>query len=600
MRELLRRLKYFWHRCRNGDDLAEEMAFHREMVERDLRVRGAHGADARVEATRALGNELSARARARDEWIAPWIQEVMQDVRFAARLLMRDRAFATTVVVVLGLGIGVNNIFFTVAYAHTLRGLPIDRAERVVHISTLDDRGTDRPLSLSTFAELQRSGLRFTAIAAFHNAPLILGDERRAPDRVDGAYVSARAFGLLGVKSIVGRSFTADDDRAGAPMVVMLGNAAWQSRYGGESAVVGRSILVNGLPASVIGIVPDRSGFPSTAAAWLPLAHVAETTSNAPTVQVFGRVRDEVDLVDARSEIEAIIERALQQSAAPGPGVRARVVPINQRYFGRLEGPWLAFLSASLLIVAIAAANVANLMLGRAAGRSREMAVRTSLGASRLRIGRQLLIEGSVLAALGGGAGLAIAFVGIRLFKAAVPEALLPYWFDYHFDSRTVAALVGVSLSTLLVFALAPALHGSKADVNLVLKDSGKTSIGRRTTAWWTSAFLAAELALTVVLLANLILGLRLGGPELPSDTVIETQDILTAAITLPAGSIRPPRSARSCTSVLKSVCESCPGCRLQRSRPRCPDEAPQSGCSIWRDAHSTATNLRQGCGPWR
>ncbi|MCA1584216.1 MAG: ABC transporter permease, partial [Acidobacteria bacterium] len=459
--------------------------------ERDLRVRGARGADARVEATRALGNELSARARARDEWIAPWIQDVMQDVRFAARLLMRDRAFATTVVVVLGLGIGVNNIFFTVAYAHTLRGLPIDRAERVVHISTLDDRGTDRPLSLSTFAELQRSGLRFTAIAAFHNAPLILGDERRAPDRVDGAYVSARAFGLLGVKSILGRSFTADDDRAGAPMVVMLGNAAWQSRYGGESAVVGRSILVNGLPASVIGIVPDRSGFPSTAGAWLPLAHVAETTANAPTVQVFGRVRDEVDLVDARSEIEAIIERALQPPATAALIVRttadARVTEAVLR--GELlaldaglplyrlatmaavidEAEWGVRMSVVLVhILTLLALGLSGVGLyavtAYAVGqRTQEIGLRVALSARSQQVRR--LIFGRALAqmALGLGLGILGALGWDRAFADGQPDVSVS-------DPASLVMVAAVLVAVMCVACFVPARRATRLDPIVALR----------------------------------------------------------------------------------------------------------------------------------
>jgi putative ABC transport system permease protein len=212
-------------------------------------------------------------------------------------------------------------------------------------------------------------------------------------------------------------------------------------------------------------------------------------------------------------------------------------MPINERFLGRLTEPaWLAFMVVGFLVALISSANVANLMLARSIGRAREFAIRASLGATRRRVLRQLLIEGVVLAAAGGALGLLIALAGVRLFRSAIPQNALPYWMDYSVDARVIAALLIVSFATVFVFALLPALRASKADVNRVLKDGGRPG-GDRGARRWTTVFLSAEYALTVVLLAQLVVSYRAAVPPVPSDRLIETRQVLTAALTLPAAS---------------------------------------------------------------
>ena len=219
------------------------------------------------------------------------------------------------------------------------------------------------------------------------------------------------------------------------------------------------------------------------------------------------------------------------------------MVPINEQYFGSVTNPaWLAFMTTGIIIVLISSANVANLMLGQSLRRAREIAIRTSLGASRGRIVRQLLIEGGVLAALGGALGLSLAMGGVRVFRSAIPVEALPYWIDYSPDLRVIAALVGVSAATVLLFALVPAIHLSRTDVHVVLKDGGRTGTGRRGRSW-TTGFLAAEVALAVVFLAQFAVQLRSASPGVPSDAAIDTTDVLTAAITLPPAPYATPEA---------------------------------------------------------
>ena len=477
------------------------------------------------------------RAAYRDQRGLPFLDALGQDVRFAGRLLRRDRGFAITAVLVLGLGIGINNMLFTILNAHTLRGLPIAGAGRVVAIASVDDRGPSCCASYLDFADWRTAAHSLADLAAFSNAPVVVSEKDRLPERFDGAFVSGNAFAAIGVQPVLGRAFRTEDDRPGAPAVVMLGAGVWQSRYGGDREILGRAVMVNGAPATVIGVMSDRSGFPSTAQIWLPLSltpGLAAQPRDARSLRVFGRLRDGRSLPEARAELEAIATGLAQQHPDTNAKIRALVVPIDEQYFGRVtDTVWLAFMGTGVIIVLISCANVANLMLGQALRRAREIAIRSSLGASRGRIVRQLLIEGAVLAVLAGTLGLWLAMGLVRVFGSAIPRDALPYWIDYSPDVLVVSVLIGVSAATVLFFALLPAIHVSRTDVNAVLKDSGRPGTGRGGRRW-TTGFLAAEFALAVVFLAQFAVQLRNAGPDLPSDAAIDTTEVLTAVITLP------------------------------------------------------------------
>ena len=221
-----------------------------------------------------------------------------QNIRFSVRVLSRDRGFTLTALLVLalGIGIGINNIFFTLVYAHKFRGLQIERPEHVLFVSTFDDRTPDWPMSPADLDDLRSAQRSFQGLAAYVNAVVTVSDEGRAADRFDAAYVSSDAFDLIGVRPLAGRGPATLEDTPGRAPVVMLGAGAWQSRYAGDPEIIGRSILVNGSPAEVVGIIPERSGFPSTAGVWLPLGQLpglAGQTRDARNLRVFGRLRDE-------------------------------------------------------------------------------------------------------------------------------------------------------------------------------------------------------------------------------------------------------------------------------------------------------------------
>ena len=530
---LLQRLAILFRWRRFQSELDEELRLHEEMTREAL----GH--------SRPFGNGLLARSDAQDVWLPPSIQGLVQDIRFAWRFFARDWRFSVLALFVLGLGIGVNNMLFTILNAHTIRGLPIDQADRVLYVSTVDPQNRPAGMSFPDLRDLRASTQSFSSLAAFVNASVTIGDEGRAPERVNGAYLTANAFDVIGARPLAGRTFLADEDRPGANPVVVLGSVLWHARYAGASDIIGRSIRLNGTPVTVVGVMPDRSGLPSTAQAWLPLSQMpnfAEDRRDARMLQVFGRVAAGVDPGSARVEVEGILERLQGDYPQTNKDIRARVVPINEQFLGRLSDPaWRAFITVGFLVLAISCANVANLFLDHSAQRTREIAIRTALGATRGRVVRQLILEAAVLAACSGVVGMGVAAAGVRLFRSLIPNNVLPYWFDYSIDGRVLAMLVGVSAATVLVFGIVPAISGSKTDVNRALKDTRE--IGGKGTRRWTAVFLTAEFALAVVMLVQITLGLRLSAPKLPSDVAIDTPAVLTAAVTLPGD--RYPTPAR-------------------------------------------------------
>src|SRR5262245_46335658 len=330
MTKLLRRLAILLRWRRFQSELDEEMRIHEEMTREDSATR------------RTFGNAVLARSESRDVWLPPALQDVVQDVRFAARFFVRDWRFSLLALFVLGLGIGVNNMLFTILNAHTIRGLPIAEPDRVLYISTIDGQSRPAGMSFPDFRDLRATTAAFADLAAFLNASITIGDEGRAPERVAAAYVTANAFDVVAARPVAGRAFLSEDDHAGAPSVVLLGHSLWQARYAGAPDVIGRSIRVNGTPVMVVGVIADRSGLPSTAQVWLPLSQMpglATERREARSLGVFGRLAGTVDPGSARVEVEGILERLQRDHPQTNKDIRARVVPINEQFLGRLPDP---------------------------------------------------------------------------------------------------------------------------------------------------------------------------------------------------------------------------------------------------------------------
>ena len=270
MTRLLRRLRYLLQRDRYERELDDELQFHLEMKRQELESQGRDRAAAAAAARRSLGNLPLTRDRVRDVWIAPWLAALVQDVKYAARTLRRSPRFALVVVLTLGLGIGVSTTAFTVVNAVT-RGLPVDEPDRIVQVGVLD--ASQRPVRISPRElEVWRSASTVAGIAAFSPTMATVSERGRLPEPVAAAYVSADTFGLLGERPVLGRAFLPQDDRPGAPVVALLGDAVWRSRFNGDRSILDRSITVNDVPVTIVGVMPTGFRFPMVADLWLPLS----------------------------------------------------------------------------------------------------------------------------------------------------------------------------------------------------------------------------------------------------------------------------------------------------------------------------------------
>ncbi len=539
VRVWLARLAGLFRRTARDRALDAEMRAHLEDLTDDLIDRGLSRAEAEAAARRAFGGVEQVKDACRDQRGLPLIDALAHDVRMARRGIAIRPGSTMLIVAGLGLGIGVSMALFTIVNAICLRGLPIPDPDRVLFLSTRTQDGRALGVSYPDFAGLRQATRAFEGLAAFMSAPLSLADEGDAPVRVAGCYVSASAFPMLGATPAAGRALQPDDDRPGAPLTAVIGDAVWASRYGRDPSVVGRAIRVNGVTATVVGIMPDGFRFPGQADLWLPLSAMpglSEAPRTDRSLAVFGRLRDEVEPLEAQAEVQAAARRLDAEFPSGDDEIRFESVPINDRFNGRITDPeWLAFLTAGLLVLLVACANVANVLLARLAARSREVAVRLALGATRARVVRQLLIESASLAALGGVAGLMLAFAAVRLLAWSYPASSpLPYWIGFTIDGRVLTALVATCAVSVLIVGLVPALQGTRIGVGGVLKDGGRQTSGVGRARFWTAAFLAIEFALTLVLLANVSMAVR---QELVDDQPgieIDPAPLLVAGLTLP------------------------------------------------------------------
>jgi predicted permease len=547
MRRFILRLRNVLRPTAADDDLAREIDAHLALLEEEHRRRGLSPDEARLAARRAIGSVALAHDAARDAGSFRWADDLLRDGRHAVRRLRQAPGFAAAAILTLGLGVAVNNTFFTIVNAICLRGLPIEEPDRVLSLGTRDAQGRSGGLSYLEFETVRSSASSFAAIAAYTNAPVTLADDGRAADRIMGAHVSAAAFDLLGDIPILGRGFHPEDDRPGAPPVVVIGAAVWKTRYASDPGIIGRSVIVNGTPANVIGVMPDGFRFLQNTDLWQPLGTMAGLPAqprDRRTLFVFGRLVPHASAEQARAEVEAIGTVWAREFPQTNRGIRPTAVPINEQMNGDVtERTWLAFITAGALVLLIACANVANLLLMRGAVRGREIAIRSSIGATRARLVRQLLIESCLLAALGATTGVLLSLSGLSLLSRMVPAEALPYWMTFTLDGHVLAVLVVAAALSVLVFGLAPALHLLKVDVIQVIKDSGRVGTFGVPARRWTTAFLAVEFALTLVLLALVVDGFRGDRANAQSDFPLDSAPLLSMWVTLPGNQYPSPES---------------------------------------------------------
>ena len=545
MMRLLRRLWFLINK--EEDDLAAEIELHRQMKADELRAKGAGDHDLAAATRRAMGNDLLARERSRDVWVPVWLQDITQDFRFGARMLIKDRRFTIAAVIALGLGIGVNNSVFTIMNAALFRPLPFAESERLVDPILIDAQGRRGFVSYADYLDWQKSATAFEALSAYQGGTFNLSDDTRSAERLRGVFVTANTFRMLRVAPFIGRDFTADDDRPGAPSVAILSYDLWQGRYGGEPGVVGQAVRINSQPATVIGVMPRPFAYPATAQIWQPLS--ASTSLNAANrgvrgLSVVGRLRDGVEPAAAHAELEGIVGQLALAYPATNKDLRV-TLPTLQEALGGGGQAWTilaTLMGAVTFVLLIACANVASLLLARSTNRSREIAVRSALGAGRWRIVRQLLVECLLIAVVATVLGLALSryLSGLMasafdVYEIGAPGGTTrPYWVDISIDGLTVVFLGALAMFVSIAVGLMPSWHLSKTSVNDVLKEGGRAGGATVRARRMTGGLLVGQLALTVILLTGAGLLARNFFTQYLTDLVIDPDGIVTMRVVLP------------------------------------------------------------------
>jgi putative ABC transport system permease protein len=543
---LLRRVLFIATWWRHESDLADELAFHREIKAQELREQGLSETDLATETSRAMGNDVAERQRARDVWIWPWLQDISQDVRFGMRMLAKDRRFTAAAVLALGLGVGLTNSVFTIVNTAMFKELPFAEPTRLIDLRLMDSRGMSGQVSAPDYHDWREAAAKsFEGLAAHSSGTMNLSDDRRSAERLRGAYVSSNMLQLLRITAIAGRGFTPEDDRPGAESVTMLGYDIWQTRYGGEP-VLGHAIRVNGAPSTIIGVMPPGFLFPFQTQMWQPLSAapgIGDANRDRRLLGVLGRLSPSSDLVGARAEMQTIAATIAEAHPPSHKGLQLVVTTLSDSViYARRDGKILATLMGAVgIVLLIACANVASLLLARSTHRSREIAVRTSLGATRWRIVRQLVVECALIAVMASVLGAWLSIFGARqisrafgVYEVGAPGGtMMPYWVDLSFNGFAWTFLCVMALVTSLATGLVPAWHLSRTNVNEALKE-GRSGSGSRRARTMSGGLLVAQLALAVILLSAAGMMTRSFFTLYFKDLVVNTNDVVTARVTLP------------------------------------------------------------------
>ena len=506
MKELFARVIAVFRRSANDADFAQELEAHIEMLTEDNIARGMAPDEARRAARVRVGGPSSLALQHRDARGLPIVEDLAQDVKFAARLIARDKWFSAAAVVAIALGIGANAVGFTIINAAFFNNFGFERSEEIHAISWRPERGRRANSSPADLDDWRSNAQSFSGLAGYAFEAFNISDDHAPPLQTQGAFITANLFEMLQQPPLLGRGFVSSDDRRGAEPVVLISHQLWTTRFANDPGVVGRTLRVNGIPSTIVGVMPERMKFPENSELWVPFIPTdAQLAREARRLSVVGRLKPGIARQQAEAEIDGIARRIIAQHPEQTRGLTGgQVETLIERFVGGQARPmFITVMGAVTFVLLIACANVANLLLSRAMYRGREVAVRYSLGATRWRIIRQLLIESLVLSSIGGVIGLALATFGVDAFAAVVEMSQPPYWVRFSIDTRVLIYVAATCVGAAVLFGLAPAMHLSSAGGHETLKDGGRGNIGNRRGNRFGNGLVVAELALTIILLCG-------------------------------------------------------------------------------------------------
>jgi macrolide transport system ATP-binding/permease protein len=502
-----------WRRKRMLHDLDQEIREHIEMATQDNIDRGMSPEEARYAALRKFGNVTRVKEDAHEVWSLVWLEQLLQDIRFGVRQLRKNPGFTFVAILTLALGIGANAAIFSLVSTFLLRPLPIRHPEQVfaIHQGKQNDPSYSQSMSYPNYKDIRDRNQVLAGMALYRFDPMSLSHNGNN-ERVWGYLVSGNYFDVLGVRSLLGRTFLPDEDTTPhTHPVVVLSYRCWMRRFGGDPTIVDGPVMINGRSFTAVGVAPpDFTGTESlfTPEFWIPsmMQEWIESSSGLESRgdgqwSAFGRFKPGLTAQQAQAQLNTVAEQLGREYPGNDQGMALRLTPpglVNPN----VRSAVIAFTGALMLTVAlvltIACTNLASLLLARAAQRRKEIAVRMAIGATRFRLARQFLTESLMLSVIGAGLGLLLGALLMRLAQASLPSTDFALTLDMRMDWRVIGFVTSLSVLTGIGFGLVPAIYASRSDVVSTLKDD---VLGGPRKAWLRSVLVTMQMALSFVLL---------------------------------------------------------------------------------------------------
>ncbi len=467
------------------------------------------------------------------------VNSILLDLRQAARGLRRAPGSAIIAVIALGLGIGLTTMMFSIIYGALLRGLPVDEAHEIVVVNRLNRaRGQMTSVTIHDLADWRAQQRSFEDLAAYWTGTVNVsgGGADEVPERFSGAWLNPSVLRLLGVQPVLGRTLVEDDDLAGAEPVVVIGYDMWQRRFHGDRNVIGRTLRASGVETVIVGVMPEGFAFPTAASLWQParLDMAGLARGEGRQFSVMGRLRDGVTPDAAALELNRIADRLAAEYPQTNEGLGVRIRAFTETSVGdEPRALLLTMFGAVAFVLLIACANVANLLIGRAIMRSREVGVRTSLGASPLNVAMPFLAESAVLAGSGALLGTFVAWVGLRLFTNSIAETNPPYWLEFSLDGVAFGFVALLAVLAALLAGVIPALQAARMPLAETLKDESRGASSFRL-GKLSHALVVVEMALSVGLLAGAGLLIKSVIQVSTVDLGFPAEQVFTARVSMP------------------------------------------------------------------
>jgi predicted permease len=524
-------------------ELEKELRFHLEQQIEENRTRGTTGNEAHYAALRRLGNISQIQEECRDMRRTNYIENFLQDLRYACRSLVNNPAFTLVMVLTLALSIGANSAIFSVIDGVLLKPLPYHQPDRLFRIFTSNANYPKFRINPFDFLDYRARNHSFETLAGFVRTDVQLSGLDQ-PERLASLRITAGFFHLLGLSPLLGREFNTQDELPANARQVILSNRLWQRRFASDPNILGRKITLDAQPFTVVGVMPpgvehvgnDHQVLAQgeTVDAWCPFPFAGNPANRgAHFVDALGRLKPGVTAGQATAEMNALAAQLGREHPGFDNGWRVRLIPLSQEVIGKSQRLLLVLMGAVGFVLLIACANAANLLLARATARTREMAVRSALGAGRYRLIRQMLTESILIALVGAAVGALIATGGIKALVALLPPDF-PRAHTIHVDATVFAFTFAIALATGILFGLAPALQTSRADLTQALRESGRSSTGSGRQLHLRSLLVVAEVSLAFVLLIGAGLMLRSFVNLLHTDPGFRPEHVLTATLSLP------------------------------------------------------------------